>query len=99
MNDLSQIGRPGASEERRIASARRRGTPLQLGGSERGDRSRKYFRAGGSAQVLEKAQFGQGNPRKTKPFFLGILCSAWLDLAEFGFGLDRAWLNFNMYNT
>jgi hypothetical protein len=84
MKDLSHIGRPGADEERRIVTARRRNTPLQLGASERGERSRKYFSARGSAQLLEKAQFGQGNPRKTKPFSWELFARAWPDLAEFG---------------
>src|SRR5271163_5010009 len=99
MKDLSHIGRPGANEERRIASARRRNMPLQIGASERGEGSRRYFRARGSAQVLEKAQFGQGNPRKTEPFSWIVFTRAWPDLAEFGFGLDRAWPNFNMHNA
>src|SRR5271170_7766237 len=98
MNDLSHIGRPGANEERRIASARRRNMPLQPSASERRERSRKCFRARGSAQVLEKAQFGQGNPRKTEPVSWTVFTRAWPDLAEFGFGLDRAWRNFNLHN-
>jgi hypothetical protein len=49
-------------------------------------------------QVLEKAQFGQGNPRKTEPFSWEFFARAWPRLAEFGFGLDRAWPNFNMHN-
>ena len=99
MYDLSHIGRPGANEGRRIASPRRRNMPLQLDASERGESGRKYFRARGFAQVIDKAQFGQGNPRKTKPFSWIGFAQAWPDLAEFGFGLDRAWSNFNMHNT
>jgi cation diffusion facilitator CzcD-associated flavoprotein CzcO len=53
--------------------------------------------ARGSAQVLEKAQFGQV-PRKTKPFSWIVFARALPDLAEFGFGLDRAWPNFKMHN-
>jgi hypothetical protein len=34
----------------------------------------------------------QGKPRR----FLVCLCPGLADLAEFGFGLDRAWLNFNV---
>src|SRR5271163_940247 len=98
MNDLSHIGRPVASEERRIASARRRNMPLQPSASERRERSRRYFRARGSAQVLEKAQFGQGNPRKTEPCSWILFRLAWPSLAEFGFGLDSAWPNFNTHN-
>jgi hypothetical protein len=63
MNDLSHIGRPGANEER-MASARWR----ICHASERERGAEKYFRARGSAQVIGKAQFGQGNPRKTEPF-------------------------------
>jgi hypothetical protein len=98
MNDRSRIGRPGANEERRIASARRRIMPLQLSASELGERRRNYFRARGSAQVLEKAQFGQGNPRNAEPYSWIVLARAWPDLAEFGFGLDRAWPNFNTHS-
>jgi hypothetical protein len=98
MNDLSHIGRPSASEERRIASARRGichcSSVLLI--EERG--AEEYFRARGSAQVIEKARNGQGNPRKTGPFSWIVFARAWPDLAEFGFGLDRAWPNFNMHN-
>src|SRR5271154_1183367 len=91
MNDPSHIGRPGANEERRIASERgcicHRSSVLLNGEM----RSQRYFWARGSAQVLEKAQFGQGNPRKTEPFSWIVFTRAWPDLAEFGFGLDPAW--------
>ena len=40
-----------------------------------------------------------GNPRKTEPFSWIAFARAWPDLAELGFGLDRAWPNFNMHNT
>jgi hypothetical protein len=39
---------------------------------------------GGSAQPLEKAQNGQGNPRKSKPFPWIDFDPAWPDLAGFG---------------
>jgi hypothetical protein len=84
MNDLSHIRRPGGNEERRVASARRHNVPLQLSASVRGKTSQEYFRARGSAQVLEKAQNGQGNPRKTEPFSWELFARAWPDLAEFG---------------
>jgi hypothetical protein len=38
----------------------------------------------GSAQPLEKARFGQGNPRKSKPFSLMDFAQAWLGFAGFG---------------
>ena len=44
---------------------------------------KKIF-ARGSAQPIEKARFGQGNPRKSKTFFFDILCPALLDLGRFG---------------
>jgi hypothetical protein len=50
---------------------------------------RKNFWPRGSAQPLEKAQFRQENPRKSKPFFfdwlgsgLARLCWIWLNLAS-----------------
>jgi hypothetical protein len=39
---------------------------------------------GGSAQPLEMAQNGQGNPRKSKPFPWIDFDPAWPDLAGFG---------------
>jgi hypothetical protein len=39
---------------------------------------------GGSAQAFEKARFGQGNPRISKPFPLKNSAPAWLDFAGFG---------------
>jgi hypothetical protein len=72
--------------------------PFKLSASERERGAEDIFRARGSAQVLEKAQFGQGNPRKTEPFSWIVFARAWPGLAEFGFGLDRAWRNFNMHN-
>jgi hypothetical protein len=62
MNDLSHIGRPGANQERAVC-ARRGHIPLQLSALKREMRADDYFRAGGFAQPLEKAQSGQGNPR------------------------------------
>src|SRR5271156_5888128 len=67
--------------------------PSQLGASERGERSRRYFRARGSAQVLEKAQFGlQGKPSR----FLGLplrgLGPIWLNL-------DSAWIGLGPIST
>ena len=50
----------------------------------------EYFRARGSAQVLEKARNGQGNPRKNKPFSWIVLAGLgpiWLNLVRFGSGL------------
>jgi hypothetical protein len=39
---------------------------------------------GGSVQAFEKARFGQGNPRKSKPFPLIVFASPWFDFAGFG---------------
>jgi hypothetical protein len=44
----------------------------------------RIFSPWGSAQPIEKAQFGQGNPRKSKPFFFDSLCPALLAFAGFG---------------
>jgi hypothetical protein len=38
---------------------------------------------GGSAQPAEKARFGQGNPRQSKPFPLIFFAPAWLRFAGF----------------
>jgi hypothetical protein len=38
----------------------------------------------GSAQAFEKVRFGQGNPRKSKPFSWSFLGPAWLGFAGFG---------------
>jgi hypothetical protein len=40
--------------------------------------------AGGSAQPIEKAQFGQGDQRESKPFLLIDLAGPWLDFDGFG---------------
>jgi hypothetical protein len=45
---------------------------------------RILFARGGSAQPIEKAQNGQGNTRKSKPFPLIFFAGAWADLAGFG---------------
>jgi hypothetical protein len=45
----------------------------------------KIFCPGGSRQPVEKAHFGQGNPRKSKPFFFDFLGP---DLA----GLCKIWI-------
>jgi hypothetical protein len=47
----------------------------------------KDFSGRGSAQFLENARFGQGNPRKTGRFSLIVFGLAWPGLAQFGFGL------------
>jgi hypothetical protein len=46
--------------------------------------TRKVFCPGGSVQPTEKAQNGQGNTRKSKPFPLIFFAGAWADLAGFG---------------
>jgi hypothetical protein len=99
MNDLSHIGRPGANEERRIASARRRichCCSALLNGRE----ERKIISGpGGPRKSLKRLKTDKGNPRKTGPLSWIVFARAWPDFAEFGFGLDRAWPNFNMHNT
>jgi hypothetical protein len=49
---------------------------------DRGSRRKNVL--GGSVQVLEKAQFGQENPRKSKLFSLISFARAWPDFAGFG---------------
>jgi hypothetical protein len=44
----------------------------------------KIFLPQGSLQPLERAQFGQGNPRKSKLFSLIFFGLAWRDFAGFG---------------
>jgi len=46
--------------------------------------AKKEKRRGGSAQPFEKAQNGQGNQRKSKPFPWIDFDPAWLDFAGFG---------------
>jgi hypothetical protein len=43
-----------------------------------------FFCPRGSAQPLEKAQNGQGNPRKTRRFSLIYFAGAWVDFGGFG---------------
>jgi len=59
-------------------------------GGEAPQQRKKWPR--GSAQPLENARFGQGNPRKSKPFPLIVFARAWLDFA--GFGYIWFWLGF-----
>jgi hypothetical protein len=49
-----------------------------------GKEREKIFLARGSAQPIEKAQFGQGNPSKSKLFSLIFFGRAWPDFAGFG---------------
>jgi hypothetical protein len=46
--------------------------------------TKKTFSAQGSAQALEKARFGQGNPRKSEGFPLIGFGGAWLGFAGLG---------------
>ena len=98
MNDLNHIGRPGASEERRIASARRRNMPLQLGASERGEATEDISGPGGLRKSLKRLNSDEEIQWKTGPFSWELFARAWPDLAEFGFGLGWAWASFNMHN-
>src|SRR5271156_4752453 len=94
MDDMSQIGRAGTSGS--AASRARRGIPhcsSVLLPAEKGE----YFWARGSAQPLENARFGQGSPRKTGRFSLIVFGRAWPGLAQFGFGLDSAWIRLGLW--
>jgi hypothetical protein len=53
-------------------------------GRDGGPRSKTKKAPGGSAQVSEKAQFRQENPRKSKPFSLMGFGRALVDFAGFG---------------
>jgi hypothetical protein len=44
----------------------------------------KTFLPQGSAQLIEKAHFRQGNPRKSKPFSLMDFARRWPGFARFG---------------
>jgi hypothetical protein len=58
-------------------------TPTNVAGSQsRKGQERKM--AQGSVQLIGKAHFGQGNPRKCKPFSLIVFARAWPDFAGFG---------------
>jgi hypothetical protein len=68
------------------------------GDAGEGDRQMKK-RPGGSAQVLDKARFGQGNGDilveiQAFPFLLDLarLCWIWPNLAQFGFRLNFPWM-------
>jgi hypothetical protein len=86
-----------------LANRRRRGENdlIEMGLLDRRDWTQRQIKGGkrkkapgGSAEVLEKARFGQGNPRKSKPFPLIFLARlGWIlpDLAKFGSGLGFAW--------
>jgi hypothetical protein len=62
--------------------------------TRRGPREQKKKVPGGSAQAIKKARFGQGNPRKSKPFSWIYFALAWVDFAGFGQiwnWLGKAW--------
>jgi hypothetical protein len=82
MNDPSQIGR--RQEDGKLGEHAPRHMALQLCPSQPREAANKYFRARGSAQPLEKAQFRQGDSRKTKPCSWIAVGRAWLDFAGFG---------------
>jgi hypothetical protein len=56
----------------------------QLEGRRPGKERQRNFSPEGSAQPLEKARFGQENPRKSKPFSLLGFVRAWPGFAGFG---------------
>ena len=95
MNDLSRIARPGADEERRIASARWRICHCSsvLLNEERG--AENISGPGGprkSLKRLETAKEIQGKPSLVLGFSLGRLGPAWLDL-------DSAWIRLGPIST
>lgn len=85
MNDLSQTGRPSMGRSA-AAPARGRTYTIATQCSEPVSGS-KTFVAKGSAQPIEKSQFGKGNPRKNKPFSLIFFGRPLLNLAGFGIRL------------
>jgi hypothetical protein len=66
-----------------VGSPAKRSARPRRAADEREERE-KIFGPGGSAQPIEKAHFGQGNQRKSKPFSLIDLAQAWPDFAQFG---------------
>jgi hypothetical protein len=46
--------------------------------------AKKEKRPWGSVQPIEKARFGQENPRKSKPFFFDFFGWIWLGFVGFG---------------
>jgi hypothetical protein len=52
--------------------------------SKRRRNAKIFFVPGESPQAFEKAQFGQGDQRESKPFPWTDLAPAWLGLAGFG---------------
>jgi hypothetical protein len=58
------------------------GAARQLGQSGNWEQERK--KPGGSAQIPEKARFGEAKPRKSKFFPLILFGGAWPDFAQFG---------------
>jgi hypothetical protein len=46
--------------------------------------AKKEKKPWGSVQPIEKARFGQENPRKSKPFFFHFFSWIWLGFAGFG---------------
>src|SRR5271155_3917197 len=92
MNDLSHIGRPGADEERRIASARicRRSSVLLNG--ERG--AEDISGPGGPRKSLKRLNSDkeiQGKPSRFLGLSLRGLGPAWLNL-------DSAWIGLGCGN-
>jgi hypothetical protein len=80
MNDLSHIGRPGKRRSAALRASAKIYTIAYLC-YERGEGGRKSFRARGSAQLIEYARFGKGNPMKAGRFPLIVFEPAWPSLA------------------
>ncbi len=95
MNDLSDIGRPGANEERRIASERRgicQCNSVLLNG--RGG-AENNFGPGGRRKPLKRLETAkkiQGKPSLFLGLFLRGLGPAWLNLVRLGSGVAHAFV-------
>jgi hypothetical protein len=92
LNDLSHIGRPGANEERRIASARRRNMSLQIGASEGERGAENILGPGGLRKSLKRLSSDkeiQGKPSRFLGLSLRGLGPIWLNLVIFGSDLAQ----------
>jgi hypothetical protein len=51
--------------------------------------SKRFFLSWGSAQLIEKARFGEAKPRKSKLISLFFFGHAWLDSGKFEVNLEK----------
>jgi hypothetical protein len=63
------------------------------------ERRKKKKRPWGSAQVIDNARFGEGNPRKSKDFPLINFGRALLDEARIWLNFDLVWKNTDLIHT